>query len=362
MKKYFYRRNQIKEDAPVNSIGSGAIAGAGISPPDKPSNWGEPGVTKKQQKKRTRILRRKQPIMENEERHPPRSKNPDHQINVYRNVENVPISWLKKLPGNKFRHSDEEINKMSDDIKKNGLKEPLIVNVGKETRTAKLGEGNHRLEALRRAGYTHAPTRVTVGREWGKEHQHTHNLDHDLKPKPGEYFSSDSRPSEVFHSLSHLKEEEDNIASIAARAVTRIINIPKKEDLKITTPVATMGIRAEEAINEMDISSFPVSKNVEDRRNTKDSPIQDFTSKRLETMITPTLIKQKTPLDHENVQWYKRDDDGLPSNDAEQKNSENSTLAKAAGIRSLIKSIDEENINKRKMRKTWVKRIQLKKK
>lgn len=64
MKKYFYRRKEMKEDAPVNSIGSGSIAGTGVSPPDRPTNWGEPGVTKKQQKNRIHILRRKKPIME----------------------------------------------------------------------------------------------------------------------------------------------------------------------------------------------------------------------------------------------------------------------------------------------------------
>jgi hypothetical protein len=38
----------IKEDAPTNNVGSGAIAGAGIGP------MGEPGVSKKAQRKRQR--------------------------------------------------------------------------------------------------------------------------------------------------------------------------------------------------------------------------------------------------------------------------------------------------------------------
>lgn len=44
---------------------TGAIAGIGAEPPpDKPSNWSEPGLTKKQQRKhvkKKKILRRKLP-------------------------------------------------------------------------------------------------------------------------------------------------------------------------------------------------------------------------------------------------------------------------------------------------------------
>lgn len=55
---------KLSEDAPTNNIGSGAIAGAGVTSPDKPDNWGEPGISKKVQKKRTVMLRRKKPVME----------------------------------------------------------------------------------------------------------------------------------------------------------------------------------------------------------------------------------------------------------------------------------------------------------
>lgn len=49
----------LKEEAPVNSAGAGNIAGMGVGP------QGEPGVSKKNQKKhKTRILRRKPPVLE----------------------------------------------------------------------------------------------------------------------------------------------------------------------------------------------------------------------------------------------------------------------------------------------------------
>jgi hypothetical protein len=142
-------------------------------------------------------------LKEDMDKIPPRSPNPNHLINVDHNVENVPIHWLRKLPGNASRKNEDQMQELSHSIKKEGMREPLIINVGKESRTAKLGEGNHRLRALHRAGYTHAPTRVIVGREYGKEHGSSADYHHDLVPKKGEYFKGDARPSEVFHSLKN---------------------------------------------------------------------------------------------------------------------------------------------------------------
>lgn len=134
---------------------------------------------------------------------PPRDyHHDDSQMKSYdAHTEDVPIHWLKKLPGNHFRHSNDHINAMAHDIKTNGIRSPLIINVGKDSRTAKLGEGNHRLEAIHRAGFTHAPARVIVGSKYGSEHGDKANYHHDLIPKTGEYHRSDDKPSNVFHSL-----------------------------------------------------------------------------------------------------------------------------------------------------------------
>lgn len=119
------------------------------------------------------------------------------QIRDYDGVwDMVPIDWLRRLPGNTLRKPVKEI---MDSITKEGLREPLVILVGKNSRTAKLGEGNHRLVALREMGYTHAPARCIVGSEWGKGGP---NLDYDLIPQPDEYFPADSRPSKVFNSLA----------------------------------------------------------------------------------------------------------------------------------------------------------------
>lgn len=52
----------IKEDgmgagaAPTNSVGGGNVAGAGVPLAGKPANWGEPGVSKKAQRKRQKAV------------------------------------------------------------------------------------------------------------------------------------------------------------------------------------------------------------------------------------------------------------------------------------------------------------------
>lgn len=51
----------------ANVAGSGEIAGMGVTPPDKPANWGEPGVSRKKQKelqKNPSVLRRNPPLNE----------------------------------------------------------------------------------------------------------------------------------------------------------------------------------------------------------------------------------------------------------------------------------------------------------
>ena len=121
---------------------------------------------------------------------------------VGKHVEDVPIDWLSKMPGNDLRIPRTDIDELAESIKREGIHEPLIVNVGKETGTAHLGEGNHRLEALRRAGYTHAPVRVNVGRQYGN-----YDYSGDLIPKAGEYFSADAKPSSVFKSLQTVPVE-----------------------------------------------------------------------------------------------------------------------------------------------------------
>jgi len=121
--------------------------------------------------------------------------------NYARDVQNVPIEWLQNLPGNELRHGDDRINQYAQSILDNGLGDPLIINVGKNTGTAKLGEGNHRLEAMRRVGFTHAPARVEVGSQYGSDLLPRSDFAADLVPQNDEYFPSTATPSSVFKSL-----------------------------------------------------------------------------------------------------------------------------------------------------------------
>lgn len=75
-------------------------------------------------------------------------------------TEMVPISILKNMRGNRHRYEGAELQKLADDIKTNGLNYPGVINYFQQSRTAYLGEGNHRLTALEMAGFTHMPATV----------------------------------------------------------------------------------------------------------------------------------------------------------------------------------------------------------
>ena len=132
-------------------------------------------------------------------------KDPNSDLRNYSKVvEMVPVDWLKKLPGNSLRNSDSEQQAFHNDVVSQGLKHPLIITVGKKSRTAKLGEGNHRLAVAIAAGYDYIPARVIVGSEWGSDKMAKGTLDKDLIPIADKYFPSDAKPSDVFRSLQGL--------------------------------------------------------------------------------------------------------------------------------------------------------------
>lgn len=60
---------------------------------------------------------------------------------------------------------DEYINNLINDIKENGFKEPLILQVNPETGFTTLGEGNHRYGIAKLTGMTEVPVRVTRAKD-----------------------------------------------------------------------------------------------------------------------------------------------------------------------------------------------------
>lgn len=132
---------------------------------------------------------------------------PHGLMKAYRHkIEYVPVHWLKGMRGNELRHGDDEIWEMSQDIRRHGMRNPVIISAGKNSRTAKVGEGNHRVEAADLEGFTHVPAWVSVGDTGGDDVFPKGYHHHDLIPESNRYFSAESRPSEVFRSLSGRQE------------------------------------------------------------------------------------------------------------------------------------------------------------
>lgn len=75
----------------------------------------------------------------------------------YRDTQLVPISLLSTMRGNELRY---DVSELSKDLKKRGFDRPGIIDYYQHDRKAILGEGNHRLEAAKRAGFTHMPVTV----------------------------------------------------------------------------------------------------------------------------------------------------------------------------------------------------------
>jgi len=74
-----------------------------------------------------------------------------------RNTELVPVDVLSGMGGNELRY---DVSELSEDLKQHGFKEPGIIQYHTKSRTALLGEGNHRLAAAIQAGISHMPVRA----------------------------------------------------------------------------------------------------------------------------------------------------------------------------------------------------------
>jgi hypothetical protein len=143
----------------------------------------------------------------------------ESMMDTYKNtIDLVPIEWLKKLPGNRLRQTPEEVAALGQRIEKEGMDNPLIINVGAREKTAKLGEGNHRLAALEALGYTHIPARVSVGgsKGYGLIEDGYGNYFDDLTEATEKFYSQELRPSEVFKSLS---KEQPHVRKSSGGAV-----------------------------------------------------------------------------------------------------------------------------------------------
>ena len=127
----------------------------------------------------------------------------------YRHVmEYVPIDWLMERRGNEYRHSPERMEQLRNEIQEEGLREPVLISTGKNSRTSIVGEGNHRVLAAKQLGYTHIPVRAMVGSSAGNDRFPEGAHDEDIIPEPNRYFPSDAKPSRVMRSLGYEGQEE----------------------------------------------------------------------------------------------------------------------------------------------------------
>lgn len=118
-------------------------------------------------------------------------------------AEELPIDFLNKYKGNTLGKTDIEALKKS--IQERGIDEPLILSFDPETNKIKLGEGNHRLEALRQLGYENAPVRAyrsyiddpleeILGSKYAKYPKVPFKPSSDPIPT---YYPADSKPSDI---------------------------------------------------------------------------------------------------------------------------------------------------------------------
>ncbi|MBO8173452.1 MAG: ParB N-terminal domain-containing protein [Bacillaceae bacterium] len=79
-------------------------------------------------------------------------------------VGEVPTRWLMKFRGNHLRRSPGRMARLTEDIRKNGIRKPLMLLVGKQDRRVQLAEGNHRLVAAFLSRMDTVPVYVMVQR------------------------------------------------------------------------------------------------------------------------------------------------------------------------------------------------------
>lgn len=110
-------------------------------------------------------------------------------------AEEIPVHWLTKFQGNSLRRDDEEMDKFAEQLKKEGLQDPVMVIIGQEDRRISIGEGNHRTFAFLRAGLDKVPVRVVRNRT------NSGGVFYDkMDAIPQfDYVKGDLKPSEVFN-------------------------------------------------------------------------------------------------------------------------------------------------------------------
>lgn len=159
--------------------------------------------------------------------HNPINKEPWRESNIIEFIDEVPIDWLWQFreydrgqePDNPyalFPNDDEEtvrqwvsaivkeerktIKNLKKDIMENGLKSPLLLLVGMSDGKVSLGEGNHRIKALKELGYKKVPVTVVRYKNVGN------GIIYDMPAVTNtHYFPGNAKPTNVFPDLDGYK-------------------------------------------------------------------------------------------------------------------------------------------------------------
>jgi hypothetical protein len=174
-------------------------------------------------------------------------------------VDLLPISWMKQFPYNKLRYDpavtgggpDGKSGSLVDDVKQNGLQEPLMMEFGKDDHRISLGEGNHRLRAAELAGHTHVPVRMQRATTLDPKQSYNNHGDPMSRVKPGEYFFGEAAPSDVFDNF----EKIGGISAKPKKSLAPNIETSKKAIMNIKTLISEARHRIAAGENIDDISS-----------------------------------------------------------------------------------------------------------
>ena len=126
--------------------------------------------------------------------------------NYSSDVELVDINIINQIPKGELHQSSEYFNKLKEDIKKNGIKEPLCVLYFVKDNTLTLGEGHHRLQIANELNIKKVPIRVLV--QWeGEPRWNNYNTSHVIYHPPKKldieeynqrnYYPTNIKPSQL---------------------------------------------------------------------------------------------------------------------------------------------------------------------
>lgn len=116
-----------------------------------------------------------------------------HPLALRGHVEEVPTEWVYQYWGSdvttntSYKEQDESsLPWLWERITEEGLKDPLVIRVGIESKTMRLETGNHRIQILREYGVEKVPVTIEIKAHCGPEAANPHTDATKVFPLPPE--------------------------------------------------------------------------------------------------------------------------------------------------------------------------------